>query len=588
MSSQYKKTIVIGMDYAEFSGGITEINRKMGLLDAEFKRATAEATLFGDETGKLEAKQENLSQKIELQKKKIEEATKAYDKAVTASGYMSKATDQADKTLLNERTTLLNLQIALQDTEEKLRKLSDGAEMSGDQMKEIADSTNNAAKALNEGADKSDTFGDAIREVADFLGASANPAVERFAEKFDGVDKNIGNAVLTIGTMVSTLGALTIKTADSAKEITNVSQKMGMTTDEYQEWDYVMKTVGSDAESMTGDIAALAEKAVEATDKTSDTAKTFRLLGVNVRDSHGAMKSQGEIFADVVRGLQNMEDVTLRNAIASELLSTTGENMVPVLNLTRDGLANLKQEAHDTGYVMGEEALGKFDNLNDAMDKFEKVTSGLAKSFGAALLPILTDFFAVISSIPTPVLSMIITISGIILTMYNVGKATSKAMDGFDTLKGVMSGFDAKTIRTTAIIMGAVVAFIALVAIIAALMGKGDEVSRTMDSIGNGVSKMSKNMQAQQSRIVSSTPYYASGTDYAEGGEAWVGENGPEKVILPRGSRVLTAQESRSSSGGNTYIINATIDAKNVKDWTDVVNFVQQTKPAIRAGRSVL
>uniref|UniRef100_UPI0006D08170 hypothetical protein n=1 Tax=Clostridium sp. NkU-1 TaxID=1095009 RepID=UPI0006D08170 len=70
MNSQYKKTIVIGMDYSEFSGGITEINRKMGLLDAEFKRATAEADLYGDSTDKLGIQQDILRQKIELQKKK--------------------------------------------------------------------------------------------------------------------------------------------------------------------------------------------------------------------------------------------------------------------------------------------------------------------------------------------------------------------------------------------------------------------------------------------------------------------------------------------------------------------------------------
>jgi DNA-binding protein YbaB/predicted PurR-regulated permease PerM len=37
----------------------------------------------------------------------------------------------------------------------------------------------------------------------------------------------------------------------------------------------------------------------------------------------------------------------------------------------------------------------------------------------------------------------------------------------------------------------------------------------------------------------STTPGYASGTDYAPGGMATVGENGPEQVYLPRGSQVV-------------------------------------------------
>lgn len=584
MSSNYKKTIVIGMDYSEFSGGITEINRKMGLLDAEFKRATAEAALYGDETGKLEAKQETLTQKIELQNKKIEEATKAYDKAVSASGYMSKAADQADKALLNERTTLLNLQKALNDTEAELEAMADKSEDAESQMGKLADQTDKANKKIEEADDKSESFGDTIRSVADFLGLSASPAVEAFASKFDGVDKNVGNAVLTIGTMVTTLGNLTLKTAENAKEITNVSQRMGMTTKEYQEWDYIMQRVGSDAESMTGDIAALAEKAVEATDKTSETAKTFRILGVNVRDSHGAMKSQNEIFSDVIRGLQNMEDVTTRNAIATDLLSGTGENLGPVLNMTAKELAALRKEANDTGFVMSGKTLDDFNDLNEAMNNFGGAVTGLSQSFGVTLLPMLTALFTAISAIPTPVLQMIITLTGIIASMVAIGKAVESTVGGFGKFTKFLDTVDTKTLKTTAIILGVVGALLALAAIIAVIMGRGSDLERTMDSVGNGVGKITKGIQGQQG----TTPHYASGTDYAPGGDAWVGEHGPERVVLPRGARVIPAEESNRSGGGDSYIIYATIDAKNIKDWTDVVNFMQQTKPAARAGRSVL
>lgn len=52
------------------------------------------------------------------------------------------------------------------------------------------------------------------------------------------------------------------------------------------------------------------------------------------------------------------------------------------------------------------------------------------------------------------------------------------------------------------------------------------------------------------------------------GGVTWVGENGPEKVYLPQGSQILTAQESRNE--GNT-VIYVTIDAKNVREFNDIV-----------------
>ena len=583
MSNQYRRTIVIGMDYSEFSGGITEINRKMGLLDAEFRRATAEATLYGNETDKLGVKQEVLRQKIELQKKKIEESTKAYERTVAANGQMSRATDQASRALTNEETALLRLQLELNQTEDRMRDLGDQSDDAGNQISEAGEHIGDTAELLEGATEESRTFGDTLRDVADFIGLEANPVVEKFAEKFDGVDENIGKAVLTIGSLTTALGSLTLKTADQAKEIENASQKMGMNTDQYQEWDYVMKMVGSDAESMTGDIAALAEKALEATDKTSDTAKTFRKLGVNVRDSHGALKSQNQLFNEVVLGLQKMTNETERNAVASDLLSTTGENIVPVLNMTKEELKGLRKEAHDTGYVIGEESVEEFSKLKDSMNELEGVGEGLSNSFAAALLPIFTELLAVVTAIPTPVLSMIITLAGTIAAMYSVGKATSKAMDGIDGLRTLFGGLDAKTIRTTAIVMGVVAALIALAAIVAVIMGQGDNLSRSMDSVGNSVGKISKGVQNTQSK----TQYYASGTNYAPGGEAWVGEHGPEKVILPTGAQVLNSEASKRS-GGDTYILNATINAKDVKEWNDVINFMQQTKPAVRAGRSML
>uniref|UniRef100_UPI0006D0BE0D hypothetical protein n=1 Tax=Clostridium sp. NkU-1 TaxID=1095009 RepID=UPI0006D0BE0D len=120
----------------------------------------------------------------------------------------------------------------------------------------------------------------------------------------------------------------------------------------------------------------------------------------------------------------------------------------------------------------------------------------------------------------------------------------------------------------------------ALAAVIAVIIGKGSELDRTMTVVGNSVSNI------QSSALTGRTQHYAAGTDYAEGGEAWIGEHGPERVIIPRGSRVLTAEETRRSSGGDTYILYATIPARDIKELNDVVNFMQQGKQAARAGRS--
>ena len=71
----------------------------------------------------------------------------------------------------------------------------------------------------------------------------------------------------------------------------------------------------------------------------------------------------------------------------------------------------------------------------------------------------------------------------------------------------------------------------------------------------------------------------ASGTDYWQGGRTWVGEEGPELVELPRGSRITPGSEATGTVINNYYM---TIDAKNVKDFNDVVALAQQQKMALR------
>lgn len=556
MGSVYKRTIVLGLDYSEFSGGITECNRKMGLLDAEMKLAQEQAKAYGNETDQLRLKQEGLAQKIELQKKIVEQQADAYDKAMSAGKKNEKQIDSLDKALLNSRLTL--------------QKLENEYNATNDELREFEKQTEKGKKAQK-------SFGDTIREVSDFIGVSANPMVEKFAEHFDEVDANVGAAVLTIGTLVTTLGGLTLKTAEHAKEVINVSQTMGMTTSQYQVWDYILKSVGYDAESASGDLAALAEKAKDAAEGGNDSAETFRMLGISVKDSSGHLKSQNTLFTELVYSLMRMEDTTKRNAIASDLLSTTGEKIVPILNMSRTELAELAKQAYETGNVMSKDTLNGFQDLNDAMNEFNGVSEGLSNTFAVALLPLLTTLFEAISAIPTPVLELIITLAGIIGTITVMMKAVDSTIGTWSKFTDMLAGVDSKTLKTTAIIIGVVAALIALAAIIGVITGKGDELNRTMENVGNSVGNINKNIQGATSQ------YHASGTDYFEGGETWVGEHGPELVTLPRGSRIQSNQESMKASEVN--YINVTIPVKDIKEFNDIVRIAKNEKVAYRTGR---
>lgn len=81
-----------------------------------------------------------------------------------------------------------------------------------------------------------------------------------------------------------------------------------------------------------------------------------------------------------------------------------------------------------------------------------------------------------------------------------------------------------------------------------------------------------------------SIPSYATGTLNHPGGRALVGENGPEIVDLPSGSKVYP----NGTAGGNSYTFTGpiVIDATNVKEFNDIIKMAKQKGQRMVQGAS--
>jgi len=76
---------------------------------------------------------------------------------------------------------------------------------------------------------------------------------------------------------------------------------------------------------------------------------------------------------------------------------------------------------------------------------------------------------------------------------------------------------------------------------------------------------------------------YAGGTNYHPGGLAWVGEKGPELVNLPRGSQVLTNQQSMAMAGGGAgNILGTVIHEFRTMDGNIVAKFAEEIRTGNR------
>lgn len=223
----------------------------------------------------------------------------------------------------------------------------------------------------------------------------ANKSISKTEEHAEGLGTKLANGIKTaakwgaglaagagvaIGGMVALLG----KTLETTAEINKFAQVAGMSTKGFQEWDYVMKSFGFSVEAASGDLAALAEKAMDAQSGVGENAEIFKELGVNVEDASGKLKSQEQLFNEVIAGLQGMEDITRRNAIATMFLSTTGEELAPILNMTSEELAKMKSEAN----VIDDEQLKQAEDFRLGWEKVKNTFGVVLTEVGIKLMPV--------------------------------------------------------------------------------------------------------------------------------------------------------------------------------------------------------
>jgi len=563
-----KKVITLGLDYSQFDGGITEVNRKMGLLDSQFKLATEQTKAFGTETDQLTLKQEMLSQKINLITQKVNLSKEAYDKAIDSG----KATDKQ----------LDNLLKAYNTNETALQKLNN--ELSNN--KQEIDKTNKSTES----------FGDSMRGMASSLGLDVSPALEAVASKFDGVDSSVGNAIIGIGAIVTGMISCTISAASMADELLELSSVTGITTDELQKMQYASDFLDVSTETITGSMTKLTRSMDDARKGSSELDGAFGSLHVRYKDGNNILLDSEEVFYNTIDALGKVTNETERDALAMTLLGKSAKDLNPLIEAGSKRLRELGIDAEKMGLVLSGtslEDLGKFD---DEMKELNKTFEGMKVRLGLVLLPVLQDFLEWVNGIPTPVKAGVIAFGAVIVVIGLLAKAAASmaianaALSGSNIMLGVTGGVATAGMGPLLLILLAIAAAIAL--IVGGAVGiksAMDEVKSATNGIVNSTNTAVSN--ATNAATKSRSPSYsssgggggfASGTDNYPGGEYWVGEAGPERVTLPRGSRIQSNAESMNS--GNTYNYNITIDAKNVREFNDVVRIMDNYKQTSRQG----
>ena len=201
----------------------------------------------------------------------------------------------------------------------------------------------------------------------------------------------IGGAALAAGL---TVGSAALKNgikeaATFGDTVDKMSQKLGLSAESYQKWDYVMNLAGTDMQSMTTGLKTLTNKLDDAKNGSSSAVAMFDKLGISQEKM--ASMSREELFAATIEGLQGMADTTERAALANDLFGKSGQNLTPLFNQSAEATKEAMKVAEDYGMVMSEDAVKASAAFVDSTTTMQMTLTGLKNRMMSEFLPAATQ-----------------------------------------------------------------------------------------------------------------------------------------------------------------------------------------------------
>jgi len=185
---------------------------------------------------------------------------------------------------------------------------------------------------------------------------------------------------------------LVMDTGKMADKMLDLHERTGLATDTLQEYQQVTTMAGVEYDQFTKGIEVFNRKMIEAEQGTGRTVDVLKEMGVSVYDANGNMKSMEDLLPSIQSSLMGMEDVTKRNAYASQLFGRNTEAMLPILAMGEDGIRKAREEAHKLGMVQSNESLQSANKFRQSMESLTNRLRAAGTTIAVELIPVLNKY----------------------------------------------------------------------------------------------------------------------------------------------------------------------------------------------------
>ncbi len=226
---------------------------------------------------------------------------------------------------------------------------------------------------------------------AELLGVSGGlDKVEKSSKKTHKELFNLKN--MLTGLSVGALVYFSQRALNAADDLGAFASRIGLTTDELQELDYVGLKYNVTQSTMEMGLQRLLRKFGDAQRGIGESVKMFNELGVSLYDNEGQLKTNEMVINDVADAIAGMSDEAAQLSATVKLVDSEAAGMVDVFRAGSDEIMRLRHEAHAMGVVMSADVIAKASEANEKIETLSKVLSTQFTVALTELTPLLVTF----------------------------------------------------------------------------------------------------------------------------------------------------------------------------------------------------
>lgn len=553
---------------AEYAQGADELAAQIEELEQATEREVAVLRMQGRESEAAQLAERNAVRIKELYAERVKALGAAVEKAAASEGANSKIVQELAIKYNQAADALKGLGQAATETQGKVEKFGDSAQQSSEDILKSIGGLMSAKSGLTQ-------FGDAMQN--------------KVTQPILNAGKAAMDAAIANESMEQTFNSVFKKNADEVRRWSKaISDNMGIS--EYRVRDYAanLKILFNGLDMTGGEttkmILRLTQRAYDlAALMDSDVATAFEKLRAGLTGSSEPLMQWGIVVKD-----NQVKAYAWKEGIAKAGKELTEQQKV----LARYGL--IMEQSQQAQGRWNEEAESTSGMLKTNAERLDEINVKL----GEQLVPVMNAALSIIEPMAKwlgnlnergakavvwiagaiAALGPLIRLLGVIQQFQMAAKLGGVLKAGTALTNFLGGPFMTTFGKVVAVTIGLAMAIALVAGMIALANGNAAKYQQAM----NESNKIVDRVKGAQSSAKALSRGNARGTRYFEGGGTWVGEEGPEYVELPQGSRIRPAGESRrlANRGGDTYMFN--VEFERVKD---VVGLVSTAKNARRLAR---